>query len=95
VKAFAEHLCEHCFIVRSGAHAEKMYDDFEYAVVVVKRPDGTAEGKALVALSLPWWLKWLAAPWWRPLSRAHIASAFALAKTMGLKLYFERARNKV
>lgn len=94
MKAFAEHLCEHCFIIRSGPVTEKMYDPYEYAVVVLKHPDGTAEGKGLVVLNLPGWLRWLVSPWWRPLRHAHISAAYVLTKEMGLKLYFERAKRK-
>lgn len=89
MEAFAEHLCEHCDLIRVGPVARKMYDDYEYAVVAVKHPeDGTVEIKGLVAPLLPWWCFWR-----RPFSWEHVAAMLPLAKASGLKPRFERAKN--
>lgn len=97
MKAFAEKICPcGCRIIRSGPKAEKMYDDYDYAVVGVPNGQTFIEDgeevpvlviKALVAPVWPWWCFWR-----RPLSKQHADAAFALVRTMGFKPIFERAR---
>lgn len=86
IRAFAEHLCEHCVLIRAGLATSKMYDDYDYAVAGLKNGDKLIL-KGMVAPKLPWWCFWR-----RTFSLAHAAAIGAVVKSLGLKPDFERAK---
>lgn len=77
MKAFVEHLCEHCCIVRAGPNTEKYGDPWDYAVTVLIR-GRTGIIKALASDG--------------KMTVAHAKAAFNALKQIGLSATWERIK---